>query len=134
MISNKIIKAFFSLGWAGLFCPAIQGFAAEFGPWGEDSGLVLDVAELSPLRPDSPLGWAVRGVVSLHQMVFSEADGPRSHFRPSSSQYMVLAVQKYGVSRGVLMGLDRLMRENDEAWIYPKVSMGPKHALKWDPP
>jgi putative component of membrane protein insertase Oxa1/YidC/SpoIIIJ protein YidD len=76
----------------------------------------------------------VRGVCSLHQMVFSEADGPRSHFRPSSSQYMVAAVQKYGVTQGVLMGLDRLMRENEDPWIYPRVAMGPRHWMKWDPP
>jgi putative component of membrane protein insertase Oxa1/YidC/SpoIIIJ protein YidD len=106
----------------------------EFGPWGPDADLAFEQVEVAPLRPSSPLGWAVRGVVSLHQMVFSEADGPRSHFRPSSSQYMVLAVQKYGVTQGVLMGLDRLMRENSEPWIYPRIVMSPDCWLKWDPP
>ena len=108
--------------------------ASEFGPWGPDAECAYQIEEGVPLRPSSPLGWAVRGVVSLHQMVFSEADGPRSHFRPSSSQYMVLAVHKYGVLPGVLMGMDRLMRENEERWIYPRVAMGPKLWVKWDPP
>jgi len=47
---------------------------------------------------------------------------------------MVLAVHKYGVLPGVLMGMDRLMRENEERWIYPRVAMGPKLWVKWDPP
>jgi uncharacterized protein len=109
-------------------------YGGSFGPWGADAELAFEEVVVAPTLPVNPAGWLVRGVVSLHQMVFSEADGPRSHFRPSSSQYMVLAVQKHGVTRGILMGLDRLIRENEDPWIYPRVAMGPHHWLKWDPP
>jgi len=52
--------------------------------------------------------------------VISPADGPRSHFYPSSSQYTKDAMDKYGFFAGFLMGCDRLMRENNEEWIYPR--------------
>ena len=61
-------------------------------------------------------------MIHFHQNTISEADGPRSHFEPSSSQYTLDAMQEYGFFYGFLLGCDRLMRENDDPWIYPTVA------------
>ena len=53
-------------------------------------------------------------VIDFHQKVISPVDGPRSHFRPSSSQYMRQAMHNYGFFKGYIMGCDRLLRENSE--------------------
>ena len=110
------------------------GLAHEEGPWGCDAELAYPRTVVCRREPSSFGGWAIRGAVSFHQMVLSESDGPRSHFRPSSSQYMLLAVQKYGWGEGVLRGLDRLMRENDDPWVYPRLATSPTQWIKWDPP
>lgn len=60
-------------------------------------------------------------IIRFHQKVLSPADGPRSHFIPSSSTYTYRAISQYGLWRGYLLGADRLIRENGEAWLYPKV-------------
>lgn len=106
---------------------------AEFGPWGCDAELAYTPTPVTALESSSALATAITILVSFHQQVLGSATAPRSHFRPSSSQYMLLAVQKYGLA-GVLRGMDRLMRENDEAWIYPKLAASPHHVIKWDPP
>jgi len=106
---------------------------AEFGPWGCDAELAYTSAPVTMADTSTVLATAVKVLVSFHQQVLGTATAPRSHFRPSSSQYMLLAVQKYGVA-GILRGMDRLMRENDEAWIYPKIASSPQHVIKWDPP
>jgi putative component of membrane protein insertase Oxa1/YidC/SpoIIIJ protein YidD len=54
----------------------------------------------------------------FHQNVISPVDGPRSHFKPSSSNYMLQAIQKHGFIQGYMMGCDRLLRENSDPWIY----------------
>ncbi|MFZ4098706.1 MAG: membrane protein insertion efficiency factor YidD [Chlamydiia bacterium] len=99
-----------------------------------DAGLAYPAVVTQPLQPQSPGAWVIRGVVSLHQMLLSEAEASRSHFRPSSSQYMLLAVQKYGWLDGYLRGMDRLMRENEDPWIYSRLSVTPDSWIKWDPP
>jgi len=47
-------------------------------------------------------------VIRFHQTFLSPISGPRSHFRPTSSRYMQLAMKRYGFVQGLLMGLDRL--------------------------
>lgn len=69
--------------------------------------------------------------IRFHQKVLSPADGPRSHFIPSSSAYTYNAITQYGLWRGFLLGADRLMRENGEAWLYPKVDH--EYITKRDP-
>jgi len=59
-------------------------------------------------------------------------DGPRSHFRPTSSRYMLLAMRRYGFIKGYIMGCDRLLRENKEEWVYRKVVIDGEE-FKWDP-
>ncbi|MGM0439840.1 MAG: membrane protein insertion efficiency factor YidD [Chlamydiota bacterium] len=99
-------------------------------PWGKDASLVNThnkaKVEQGPLER---LGVAV---VRFHQKIISPADGPRSHFMPSSSQYTLEAIKKYGFFKGWLLGFDRLMRENNENWIYPHAYLEGKW-IKHDP-
>ena len=57
-------------------------------------------------------------MIRFFQVYISPIDGPRSSFCPTSSQYTLEAIEKYGVFRGIAMGCDRLMRENKELWVY----------------
>lgn len=104
-----------------------QGFQ---DPWGKDAAL-----RVQPKKEQySPniLVQLANAVIGFHQEVISPVDGPRSHFRPSSSQYMKLAMKRYGFLKGYIMGCDRLLRENDEEWVYRKVEFDGR-ILKYDP-
>jgi putative component of membrane protein insertase Oxa1/YidC/SpoIIIJ protein YidD len=99
-----------------LLCFAEVGYVE---PWGKDSGLRYIPQESAPeQKPLSPLGYLATQVIRFHQNVISQIDGPRSHYRPSSSQYMQEAIHKYGFFKGFIMGCDRLLRENDDPWLY----------------
>lgn len=100
-------------------------------PWGKDSDLVI--SEKKPKSDKlSPLARAAKGLILFHQNIISPVDGPRSNFRPTSSRYMLLAIQKYGFLKGYIMGCDRLMRENDSEWVYRNVVIDGK-TYKSDP-
>lgn len=100
-------------------------------PWGKD-------ADLSPKRPqEKPVPRSIaarcaRLVIHFHQNVLSPVDGPRSHFYPSSSNYMLEAIYVHGFLKGFIMGCDRLLRENGDAWIYPTIQCG-SSLMKYDP-
>lgn len=101
-------------------------------PWGKDAHLkyIENTLEKKPKR-----SLAVRTsekIILFHQNVLSPVDGPRSHFRPSSSSYMLQAMQKHGFLIGFFMGCDRLMRENSDDWVYRKIEEGGK-LFKYDP-
>lgn len=104
-------------------------------PWGKDA----DLAAYSPPQPiPKPLScsWLAgfgEKAIHFHQNVISPADGPRSHFIPSSSQYTLEAMRKYGFFQGYIMGCDRLMRENDDPWVYRKIKNTAGYQMKWDP-
>lgn len=61
-------------------------------------------------------------IIDLHQRFISPADGPRSHFYPVSSTYARLCFQRFG-ARGILLGFDRLMKENGEMWLYQLIEI-----------
>jgi len=42
-------------------------------------------------------------------------------------------MRKYGFGWGFIKGCDRLMRENDDEWVYDVVTRG-NTTLKWNPP
>ncbi|MFI0434097.1 MAG: membrane protein insertion efficiency factor YidD [Parachlamydiaceae bacterium] len=107
-------------------------FQCNATPWGKDADLI---APPSPCQPSSPSMIATLGIkaIKFHQEVISPADGPRSHFIPSSSQYTLEAMEKYGFFCGYLMGCDRLMRENNEEWVYRTTRDGAGRKMKWDP-
>jgi hypothetical protein len=91
-------------------------------PWGKD-------ADLKPAAPpkEAPhysLGTRIaESIIDFHQKIISPVDGPRSSYRPTSSQYMRLAMRRYGFLKGYLMGCDRLLRENDEKWVYRTIEI-----------
>lgn len=112
-----------------LFFPFIL-FASFDDPWGNDAGLKKR-AKIIPQKESIGVKIASQ-VIRFHQEVLSPVDGPRSHYRPSSSQYMHQAMHNYGFFKGFIMGCDRLLRENDEEWVYRKVEYDGR-ILKYDP-
>jgi putative component of membrane protein insertase Oxa1/YidC/SpoIIIJ protein YidD len=102
-----------------------------FEPWGKDSQ--LKVSAQSKKKENLSIATRVAdAVIDFHQKVISPVDGPRSHYRPTSSQYMRLAMHKYGFLKGFIMGCDRLLRENDEEWVYRTVQIDGR-VFKYDP-
>lgn len=108
-------------------------------PWGKDEDLAYSwpqrgcwVEKVPTVEPGilSKMG---ESFIRFHQNVISPADGPRSHYKPSSSQYTIDAIRKYGFFDGVALGCDRLMRENSDPWIYPKVKGDYGDNMKYDP-
>jgi uncharacterized protein len=112
-------------------CPLfLHSAAGYFEPWGRDSSLLQPKEEKRP--SPSLLTALFDGVILFHQKVISPIDGPRSHFRPTSSRYMQLAMKRYGFLKGYFMGFDRLMRENEEKWIYQTILID-EILYKYDP-
>ena len=114
-----------------LFSSTLIAHPGYFEPWGKDAGLKPAPAPISREEP-SILAKIVDAVILFHQEVISPVDGPRSHYRPSSSQYMQQAIHTYGFIRGYIMGCDRLLRENDEEWVYRTIQYEGR-TLKYDP-
>lgn len=118
----------------GFLCLGIQLVEGE-EPWGTDACLVQIVRKApKPCAIPTPiLGPFGETMIRFHQEVISPADGPRSNFIPSSSQYTLDAMRKYGFFKGFAMGCDRLMRENSEDWVYRTISVGNHMNMKYDP-
>lgn len=55
---------------------------------------------------------AAIGMVHLYQHFAPDSIRNRCRFEPSCSQYMILAIEKYGLIRGVWKGIGRLRRCN----------------------
>jgi uncharacterized protein len=102
-------------------------------PWGKDSSL-SKVQTHKKTKPSSNhlLSNIANNVIVFHQKVLTPVDGPRSNFRPTSSRYMQLAIKRYGFLKGTLMGFDRLLRENDEKWVYKTIEID-NIKYKFDP-
>jgi len=100
-------------------------------PWGKDADLVPLKAGCTAKQNNLLVKFA-QVAIKFHQNNISKTDGPRSHFVPSSSQYTLDSIQKYGFFYGFLLGCDRLMRENEDPWIYPP-TQGKYNTLKYDP-
>lgn len=119
---------FFLLFLFPLWVHAMPGY---FEPWGRDADLSAQTAP----EPEKKFSLSVRvaeKVIRFRQQVLARTDGPRSHFQPTSSQYMLLSMQKYGFFEGYIRGCDRLMRENSDDWVYPKIKRDGKF-VKYDP-
>lgn len=105
-------------------------------PWGKDADLA---AKTKPVERQTQscrtplIGAFGELLIAFHQNIISPADGPRSNFLPSSSQYTLEAMRKYGFFCGVAMGCDRLMRENDDPWVYKTGLNSAGQKLKLDP-
>lgn len=108
-------------------------------PWGKDSDLIYEkncpeelLKDLKEGKKFSLLGKMANKIIIFKQKVISPVDGPRSHFRPTSSRYMQLAIYRYGFFKGFIMGCDRLLRENDEKWVYRTIVID-NVKYKYDP-
>lgn len=55
---------------------------------------------------------AVITAVKIYQRFAPDSIREKCRFEPSCSQYMILAIEKYGLIRGVIKGIDRLRRCN----------------------
>lgn len=108
-----------------------SGFSEE--PWGKDCDLKMVYPQKRKKEKKASFGSKIANqVIVFHQKFLSPTSGPRSNFRPTSSRYMQLAIQRYGFIKGYVMGCDRLLRENDDPWVYPKVAdLG--RSFKFDP-
>lgn len=102
-------------------------------PWGKDADLCFSLPHKCNEKKDSLGVWLSEKMIQFHQDLISPADGPRSHFIPSSSQYTLEAIQKFGFCKGWMYGCDRLMRENSEKWVYKVVKAPNGTLMKWDP-
>lgn len=105
-------------------------------PWGKDADLACKRITSPAIcsQPDSSLlARFGEAAIRFHQEVISPADGPRSHFIPSSSQYALDAIKRYGFFNGVMMGCDRLMRENDDRWVYRRILNENGYLMNYDP-
>ncbi len=122
-------KIFFIL----LFPILLSAAPGYHEPWGKDTDLQRHEVEAIIYPTPSIATKIARQVILFHQKVISPIDGPRSHFRPCSSQYMKLAMMKHGFCKGFLMGCCRLLRENKDPWVYREVSIDGK-LIKYDPP
>lgn len=100
-------------------------------PWGKDAEL-FQVRKIDEKKDLSIISKIADKIISFKQKIISPVDGPRSHFRPTSSRYMQLAIYRYGFLKGFLMGCDRLLRENDEKWIYRTIVID-NIEYKYDP-
>jgi putative component of membrane protein insertase Oxa1/YidC/SpoIIIJ protein YidD len=83
-------------------------------PWGKDASLAKITAPKRVGLSSSPSLY----LIYFHQQVLSEADGPRSHYVPSSSEYARQAIVLWGTGMGFVLGCDRLLRENNDPWLY----------------
>lgn len=54
--------------------------------------------------------WSAVSLVRLYQRCISPLIGPSCRYDPTCSEYMILAIRKYGVVRGTLRGLCRILR------------------------
>lgn len=116
-----------------LFLPSLA-FATPgyYEPWGKDADLLPSSTPTETPYTLSPAGHVAEALIHFHQNVLSPVDGPRSHFTPSSSQYMLLAIRQKGFITGFLMGCDRLLRENDDDWVYRTIVVNDR-LMKYDP-
>jgi len=102
-------------------------------PWGKDTDLKTeDTSTQEPASRLSPMAKIAEQIILFHHKVITPIDGPRSHFRPTSSRYMLLAIRRHGFVKGFIMGCDRLLRENGDEWVYRKIEINGK-LYKHDP-
>jgi putative component of membrane protein insertase Oxa1/YidC/SpoIIIJ protein YidD len=103
-----------------------------FEPWGKDADLLSSSLPAQDTSSPSLFVRLTEQIILFHQRVLSPVDGPRSHYLPSSSQYMKIALRKHGFLKGFCMGCDRLMRENSAPWVYQTTECDGQ-IIKYDP-
>ncbi len=51
-------------------------------------------------------------LIRFYQNAISPLIGPTCRFTPTCSQYTIEAIEKYGVAKGVFLGIKRILRCN----------------------
>ncbi len=113
------------------FLPLVANqFENGIEPWGVDSELAMR-PRTAQSTPQKSFGRKTcKGMITFFQNYISPIDGPRSSYYPTSSQYALDAIQKYGVLKGIALGCDRLLRENGDVWVYDlTLDYGPERKL-----
>ncbi len=103
-------------------------------PWGKERELIAKQKLPSPIQEveTNPMIDLADALISFHKTYLSPTTCKRSHYRPTSSTYMRQAIKRYGFWQGFIMGCDRLLRENDERWVY-KLINHEEGVFKYDP-
>lgn len=61
-------------------------------------------------HPVTPLQWLAIRLIRLYQVVISPLLGPRCRFHPSCSHYTIEAICLHGLTKGVWLGIKRLLK------------------------
>ncbi len=124
-------KLFLTFGFLPIWLFSEVGYVT---PWGQDALLCEDCPKSNHCTISlSPMGKVAEAIILFHHKFITQIDGPRSHFRPSSSTYMLQAIRKHGFVKGYLLGCDRLLRENEDPWAY-RMRLVEGKLYKWNPP
>ncbi len=102
-----------------IFSTILALFFGEIGyvePWNEPTK-THPTEEVSL----SPIGQFAEKAILFYKSSITQICGARSHFRPTSSGYMLEAIRSHGFIKGYIMGCDRLLRENSDPWVYRMV-------------
>ena len=59
-----------------------------------------------------PIIWLLTKIIRGYQILISPIKGPTCKYYPSCSSYMMLAIQRHGVIKGIILGTYRLIRCN----------------------
>jgi len=116
--------------YLSFICFFSLNFLLAESPWGMDADLALDKKSRTPSQEVESISIAL---IRAYQTYISPANGPRSSYLPTSSMYTLHAIQRYGFFWGYLYGCDRLIRENDDQWIYAHCYQPGGFYVKWDP-
>lgn len=54
--------------------------------------------------------WLVVGVITFYRQFVSPLKPPSCRFVPTCSEYALQAIEKYGVARGMVMAVRRILR------------------------
>lgn len=116
---------FFILPSSLLFSHTFSEGANE--PWGMDIDLYQNKVFAEKVEAKTIVEKMCTKSIYFFQNYISAIDGPRSTFYPTSSEYTRQMICKYGVLQGIALGCDRLMRENNDPWVYRSVV---KHGIR----
>lgn len=67
---------------------------------------------MQPVKETNPLKIVLNAGITVHQKIFSPAQGEVCNFTPSCSRFTRKAINEYGIIWGSLMSADRLIRCN----------------------
>ena len=100
---------------AGIILPLLAAFAVAFFMYVAKVRLIYCILAVVAVLALCGILLARRAVITavkIYQRFAPKSIREKCRFEPSCSQYMILAIEKYGLIRGVMKGIDRLRRCN----------------------